>query len=555
MPDDIKTSALAYRLGFEWSVIPIKTGDKVPLIRWQDYQDYACEEDEILGWWDKFPDANLGIVTGKVSGITVVDVDDDSGIRELQKYLPPVMITPTAVTQKGGRHLYFKYVAGLSNKVRVIPGVDVRNDGGFVVAPPSIGSKGPYKWIDGLEPGRTDLAFMPPELVTALKGEARPAYEPAPSRDVSLKSGSRNDSVFHFAHLLVKGGARTKQELMTALLPVGRSCEPPLPDSEISTICDSALKREGPFDEKADYTLKVKDWVSQSVGEFDQKNVYSDLGVNNDPKGRSAIRMVLMRLVEAGILKRMAKDGFYRKVEDTRSEIDLTACEVGDLDFTLPLGLSDHIRLYPGNVLLFAGEQNVGKTAAMLEVVRMNQDRFPIDYYSSEMGATEFKVRLNLYGPEVKWKFKAYERNSNYADVIAPGRVSIVDFMEVTDEFYKVGKMLSEIHEKLNGTGLAVVAIQKGKYKEFGRGGDLGMEKPRLYVTMSRSEDLAGAYMKIVKAKNWKTERNPNGLVRPFNVVMGHRFMSSHDWMSVDEYDALFGTENLRPKASGKKVF
>ena len=121
----LRHAALAYRMSFEFSVIPIIVRGKVPMIRWQDYQTSLPEESEVLEWWTRWPEANVGIVTGRISGITVVDVDTEAGLEALKKYMPALMLTPTAKTQKGGRHLYFKYVPGLSNRVRAIEGVDV----------------------------------------------------------------------------------------------------------------------------------------------------------------------------------------------------------------------------------------------------------------------------------------------------------------------------------------------------------------------------------------------------------------------------------------------
>ena len=81
------------------------------------------------------------------------------------------------------------------------------------------------------------------------------------------------------------------------------------------------------------------------------------------------------------------------------------------------------------------------------------------------------------------------------------------------------------------------------------------MEKPRLYVTMSRAADYRGGVAKIVKAKNWKTVQNPNGMMRPFKILSGHEFLTDYPWMSMSDYDAEFGTENGQAKSEQGRLY
>jgi hypothetical protein len=97
----------------------------------------------IRKWWSQWPDANIAIATGKKSGIIVIDVDADRGgeetlrlLEEQNDKLPP---TSTVITGRG-RHLYFTYpehqtVRNSHDKLG--PGIDVKSDNAYVVAPPS----------------------------------------------------------------------------------------------------------------------------------------------------------------------------------------------------------------------------------------------------------------------------------------------------------------------------------------------------------------------------------------------------------------------------------
>ena len=121
--------ALAY-LKAGASVFPVGK-DKRPLIpSWIEYQKRRATEDEVKEWWKTWQDANIAIVTGEISGVTVVDCDLGSDHTQF----PP---TDTVQTGSGGYHLYYAYYP-IGNKAGVYPHVDIRGDGGYVVAAPSV---------------------------------------------------------------------------------------------------------------------------------------------------------------------------------------------------------------------------------------------------------------------------------------------------------------------------------------------------------------------------------------------------------------------------------
>jgi len=119
-----------------------RDGGKHPIGRLAPHgvHDATTAEATITRWWTDTPDANIGIATGAVSGLVVLDVDGEDGeasLAALEREHGPLPATPTVLTGKG-RHLYFTYPGvPVPNRVRVAPGLDVRGDGGYVVAPPS----------------------------------------------------------------------------------------------------------------------------------------------------------------------------------------------------------------------------------------------------------------------------------------------------------------------------------------------------------------------------------------------------------------------------------
>jgi hypothetical protein len=97
-----------YGKGF--SIIPLNI-DKTPAVTgWKEYQEAKPPEELIKKWWVNGSGPGIGIITGKLSGVVVVDVDDkDNGFKNLAKYISPGIITPMAKTPTGGYHLYFKH--------------------------------------------------------------------------------------------------------------------------------------------------------------------------------------------------------------------------------------------------------------------------------------------------------------------------------------------------------------------------------------------------------------------------------------------------------------
>jgi putative DNA primase/helicase len=150
------TAAVEYE-SLGWSVIPVGN-DKKPLIPWKTYQEKRADFDQIAVWWDKNPTANVGIVTGLISSLIVLDLDSQAAIEQAKKLGIPK--TPVAQTGKG-LHVYLKHPGGtVHNFAGKLPGMDLRADGGYVVAPPSTHPSGAvYKWL--VSPAGQELADAP----------------------------------------------------------------------------------------------------------------------------------------------------------------------------------------------------------------------------------------------------------------------------------------------------------------------------------------------------------------------------------------------------------
>jgi GTPase SAR1 family protein len=192
------------------------------------------------------------------------------------------------------------------------------------------------------------------------------------------------------------------------------------------------------------------------------------------------------------------------------------------------MGVEKYVNLYEGNIVVVAGSPNSGKTAMMLNLIHLNQDRFPVYYFCSEMGETELGDRLSYFEQEGRqledWTFEAINRATNFADVIRPDCINIIDFLELTQDIYLVNQYLTAITHAI-GKGVAIIAIQKKVGASLGRGQEFSLEKPRLYLSMDTNR------LTILKGKNW-TQRNlnPNGLFINYRIEDGYRFVPTSDW-------------------------
>ena len=147
-----------------WSSIPVRQRDKRPALkRWRAYQSAHASNADVERWAAR--GYNAGIVTGAISGLLVLDLDNAAAIAEAERLGLPE--TVTASTAKG-RHHYFAHPGGwIKNRAGILPGIDIRADGGFVVAPGSIHPSGiRYTWI--ASPDDTPLSAPPTWLMDLL---------------------------------------------------------------------------------------------------------------------------------------------------------------------------------------------------------------------------------------------------------------------------------------------------------------------------------------------------------------------------------------------------
>lgn len=169
---DMLSSAADYaRRG--WKIFPLAPLSKVPLAGTQGFKDATTDLPTIEAWWHASPKANIGLATGTMSGVWVIDIDQKKGrdgAASITAYANAFgkATTPTviAATPNRGEHWYVKHdeAEPVASRAGVLPGVDIRGNGGYVVLPPSVLAEGQYTWETSWE---SELG-VPPPWVTAL---------------------------------------------------------------------------------------------------------------------------------------------------------------------------------------------------------------------------------------------------------------------------------------------------------------------------------------------------------------------------------------------------
>jgi hypothetical protein len=219
------------------SVIPCHR--KHPLVEWEPYQQEPPHPDQVDEWWTRWPSANVGIVTGAVSGMVVLDADGPQGLDSLKMLRTPATTWLSRTGRpEGGLQQSFRHPGvTISNRAGVLPGLDVRGDRGFVVVPPSLHASGRrYEWLT--PPDRMALAPLPENVLDLLTAPPAPA---APPTGDEISEGQRNDTLYRIARSLRARGL-TPGAVHVAVAEENRArCRPPLPDREVRELVEHAL--------------------------------------------------------------------------------------------------------------------------------------------------------------------------------------------------------------------------------------------------------------------------------------------------------------------------
>ncbi|MBM3983962.1 MAG: DUF3987 domain-containing protein, partial [Planctomycetes bacterium] len=250
-PGALLTAALRYaELGYR--VFPCVPGTKHPSTQ-HGFRDASCDPAQIRAWWAQHPTANIGIAA---EGLLVVDIDgaNNPWPGDPERAADLAGAGAIALTPRGGRHHLFRRLDGVNWKCstgKIAKGVDIRTDGGYIVAAPSEIKEGPYRWADTLElEDRPEHLPDPPAwLVGELDRVATPTVAHVATGDVTATSdanpipaGQRNATLARLAGSMRRVGMG-QPEIAAALRETNRGrCRPPLGEGEVDRIAASVAR-------------------------------------------------------------------------------------------------------------------------------------------------------------------------------------------------------------------------------------------------------------------------------------------------------------------------
>lgn len=239
--------ALIYAEKYGWAVFPVSSKTKKPLTP-HGCKDAKKDPGAIRAWWKRHPDAGIGIATGSKSNLLVIDedIDEDKGIdgfleiSQWEKENGELPETVRAITGRGGAHLYYHYEGSdLGNRAGILEGVDVRGEGGYVIAPPSAHPNGTrYEWE--CDPNETKIAEIDDVIKRLLNIKTGPKSTKKFELPQIIPEGQRNFTLYRFACSLQSQGVSDETILAVIADENRRRCAEPLSDEEIEQIVTSA---------------------------------------------------------------------------------------------------------------------------------------------------------------------------------------------------------------------------------------------------------------------------------------------------------------------------
>lgn len=301
-----------------WHIIPIRPDTKRPAIKWTEYQTRQPTPEEVEGWLEQWPDAEIAIVTGEKSGVVVVDCDNEEALAYATSY---GLNSPVRVKTKRGHHLYFRHPrdgkrrgprAGVNSRGTDWPrinGLDFRGDGSYALLPPSKG----YKWSvapghdmfddmpawtdwsptanqyeefksDGFSFDKLDLSSvrvgMADDFISEWDRTAKYAKDRFPSGKIPTGQGNgRNERVLRYASECVLDGYFGAELRLRVAAFMREFFLDPLPDREFEATCGSVEqmeRRNHPerFDESGNYIHKTRKERVEALVHEDRRLIY-----------------------------------------------------------------------------------------------------------------------------------------------------------------------------------------------------------------------------------------------------------------------------------------
>jgi hypothetical protein len=279
---------------------------------------------------------------------------------------------------------------------------------------------------------------------------------------------------------------------------------------------------------------QIEEWImTQATGTFHYTKVMDgQLAPHLYPQ----LRNIMKRCENKGIAVRDGKkDGWWRPADNTLEEVAWwDSGDIKDDSIILPLTLNNYCIIPRPSLIVIAGKYNSGKSAFCINTVALNIPKWcgNLDFYVSE-GAEMIKPKFAKLGLTGAQPFRTYQRTENFADVINPDNLSVIDYLRVDmEQSYAVSAKIFEIFKKIStGKGIAVVAMQKPPgERKLAFGGASTAFEPALYIGMESNGSNTG----WVGFEKIKIPRQYGG-VDPYKVKIEYRISSGVEFYDVHQ--------------------
>lgn len=310
------SAALEYST-YGFAVFPVKARNKRPLIE-HGFKDATQDNRQIKSWWKKWPDANIGIATGQASGgLLVIDLDVDeekgkNGLEELRDWEQEHGALPDtwrSITGRGGYHLFYFSSEKVKSTTNLYPGIDIRGEGGYIVAPPSIHENGnAYTWEQG--PGNEiTIAEVSDTIREFLKGPEPVQKQPEHFREPEIiHKGDRVNALICLIGSLKGKGLGDIAIRLAVEAENEERCSLPLTGEELEKEVFPSLER-GWKSEKP-YTAVCDNGVARPVKEF--KPVTAISAADLDRLEIPPIVWLIDKILPVGLAVLVAPSKYYK---------------------------------------------------------------------------------------------------------------------------------------------------------------------------------------------------------------------------------------------------
>jgi len=335
-------------------------------------------------------------------------------------------------------------------------------------------------------------------------------------------------------------------------------------DDTVTTVDDSSCHEK---QHQTVYNLKseVVKWIENSIGCFTSDQISRDFCLTTR-REKQNLSTILARAINEKLIKRdPSGNGKFSIIDRSLTEIDLFNTDVDPFDISLPFDLHKYCEIPKKGIILIAGSPDSGKTAFILNALKLNLNKpFQTAYVASE-GPNEIKKRLLKFDAITldDWvRAKYIERASDqqsYIESYNQDGLTLIDYLEEKDgEYFKITSQIRSIYDSLN-SGVAIIGIQKHTESDYGRGGQGTIEKARLSASLDKigliGNDMIAA-IKIMKIKNW-IRKNLLWHELHFRIIRGAEIEPLTDWMPcstvnrklcLSQYQTLEAAKNPEKK-------